>query len=220
MDKIAVAYHWTRRAEPGLGSVPAAEDRGEATLTEGGRVLLDYVPVAEASSGCYRNVGLELSASIPEDPAFQDRRIGYDLWLVSEERGSRLTRHLQLIGKQGEQVKFDYGTFRSHVHRASSPERPTAASDVIEMTVSGSIRSRIQPDGSIELMLDANRTAHPSDGGWFTEAHGQKRVRAAAGETLRLELPPPNFPGANEPETFEAIAEQKVALVLTPTLVE
>lgn len=38
---------------------------------------------------------------------------------------------------------------------------------------------------------------------------------------MQLELPPPTpFEGANEPETFQAIAEQSVALVLTPTLVE
>jgi hypothetical protein len=38
---------------------------------------------------------------------------------------------------------------------------------------------------------------------------------------VRLELPPPaHFEGANDPETFKAIAEESVALVLTPTLVE
>src|SRR5207245_5760643 len=104
-------------------------DEGEATLSEGGRMLLDFVPVLEASSGCYRNVALELSASIPEDPAFKDRRIGYDLWLVSEDHGKRLTRRLQLIGKQGESAAFDYGTFRS---KLPLPTRPDKDSDVME----------------------------------------------------------------------------------------
>jgi hypothetical protein len=42
------------------------------------------------------------------------------------------------------------------------------------------------------------------------------------GETLKLELPPPSpvDPHVNEPDTFRALAEQHVALVLTPTIVD
>jgi hypothetical protein len=218
MDAIVVAYTWKRRSAS-TGTV--VEGKGEATLTEEGRVLLDYVPVWEVSSGCFRNLALELAASIPEDPAFEGRRIAYDLWLVREDGGKRLTRRLQLIGKQGESVSFDYGLFRSQLHGVPRPEGSTARSAVIEMTVSGTVRSRIQADGSIELLLVAHRTARPSHGHWATAAHGEKRVRAAAGETLRLELPPPaNFDGADEPDTFKAIAEQHVALILTPTVLE
>jgi len=218
MDNIKVAFAWKRRSAPGTGSSPEASDQGEATLSEGGRVLLDFVPVLEASAGCYRNVALELAASIPEDPAFKDRRIGYDLWLVSEDHGKRLTRRLQLIGKQGESVAFDYGMFRTRLAVLPRAERE---SDLMETTVSGSIRSRIQPDGSIELLLAAQREARPSEGHWATAAHGQKRVRATPGETLRLELPPPPpFAGVDDPDMFKALAAQHVALILTPTLVE
>jgi hypothetical protein len=76
MDNMKIAFAWKRRSEPGTGSSPEASDRGEVTLPEGGRVLLDFVPVLEASAGCYRNVALELSASIPEDPVFKDRQAG------------------------------------------------------------------------------------------------------------------------------------------------
>jgi hypothetical protein len=216
MDHIRVGYSWKRLT---AGRSPAAfADQGEATLSEGGRVLLDFVTVPTEAAPCYRNFALELAASIPEDPVFQDRRIGYDLWLVSEDHGKRLTRRLQLIGKQGENVGFDYGTFRSQLPVAPRPDK---GSDLMEMTVSGGIRSRIQPDGSIELSLVAFRTAHPSDHHWGRAASGQKQVRATPGETLRLELPPPApFAGVNEPDTFRAIAEQRVALILTPTLVE
>jgi hypothetical protein len=218
MDNIKVAFAWKRRSAPVTGSSPDASDQGEATLSEGGRVLLDFVPVLEASSGCYRNVALELAASIPEDPAFQDRRIGYDLWLVSEDHGKRLTRRLQLIGKQGESVAFDYGMFRSKLPVAP---RPGKGGDLMETTVSGSIRSRIQPDGSIEVLLAAHREVRPSEGHWATAAHGQKRVRATPGETLRLELPPPApLASVDELDTFRALAEQRVALILTPTFME
>lgn len=90
------------------------------------------------------------------------------------------------------------------------------------MTVSGTVRGRIQPDGSVELLLVARRSARPAEGHWATEAHGDKRVQATPGETVQLELPaPPHFDGANDgPETFQAIADQRVSLVMTPTLVE
>jgi hypothetical protein len=219
MDDIQVEYAWKRRAPAGAGSQPDAAYRGNAHLTEGGRVLLDFVPAFEASSGCWHNLALELSASIPEDPAFKQQRISYDLWLVSEGRGNRLTRRLQLIGKQGEKVAFDYGTFRSTLPVAPPPGKDAY---VMEMTVTGSVRSRIRPDGSIEILLTASRGAHPNEGSWYSEAHGSKSVRAVPGETLKLELPPPNpvDPHANEPDTFKALAEQHVALILTPTLVE
>ena len=92
----------------------------------------------------------------------------------------------------------------------------------METTVTGSVRSRVQPDGSIEILLAANRGAHPSDGAWFRGAYGSKKVRAVPGETLRLELPAPNPVGDHddEPDTFRALAEQHVALVLTPTVVD
>ena len=218
MDDIQVEYAWTRRTGGGVGSAPDAAYRGNAHLSEDGRALLDFVPAFEASSGCWQNLALELSASIPEDPAFKDRRIAYDLWLVSEDHGQRLTRRLQLIGKQGEKVPFDYGMFRSKLPVAPRPEK---GSDLMETTVSGSIRSRIQRDGSIEVLLAAHREARPSDGAWATHAHGSKRVRAVAGETLRLELPPPPkvIDHVDEPATFSFLAEQHIALILTPTLV-
>ena len=100
--------------------------------------------------------------------------------------------------------------------------RPDKGSDLLETTVSGSIRSRIQPDGSIEVLLAAHREARPSDGLWATAAHGSKRVLAVAGETLRLELPPPQkvIEHVDEPATFSFLAEQRIALILTPTLVD
>jgi len=213
MDDIQVDYAWRRRSPAG-----DVTHRGSARLSEDGHALLDFVPASEASSGCWDNVALELSASIPEDSAFKDRRIAYDLWLVSEGHGNRLTRRLQLMGKQGEKVAFDYGTFRSKLTVGSRPNERTS---VMEMTTTGNIRSRIQPDGSIEILLAANRGAHPRERDWYAEAHGSKKVSATPGETLRLELPPPAPPASvKEPDTFKALAEQHVALILTPTLVD
>jgi hypothetical protein len=141
MDDIQVEYAWRRRTGAGVGSAPEVAYRGSAHLSEGGRALLDFVPAFEASSGCWQNLALELSASIPENPAFKDRRIGYDLWLVSDDHGKRLTRRLQLIGKQGEKVAFDYGILRSRLPVSPPPGKEAY---VMETTVTGSVRSRLQ----------------------------------------------------------------------------
>ena len=127
-------------------------------------------------------------------------------------------------------MAFDYGLFRTQlrdvplpIQMLQTPAGPVRlpTSDLLEMTVGGRVRGRLQADGSIELFLGAGRSARPSDGRWATSAHGEKRVRATPGETLRLELPPPApIAGVDEPEVFAAIAKQSVSLILTPTLVE
>jgi hypothetical protein len=203
---------------PSATTLGEAEDKGEAVVKEMWPVLLDAVPAVDASSGCYRNLALVLVAKQPEDPALRERRIGYDLWLVVDSPATRWTRRLQMIGRQGQGVEFDYGTFRSQITGVTLPRSPYPYSDTIETTVTGSVRGRIQRDGSIELRLTAHRAARPSDGRWSKIENGEKRVRAAAGETLRLELPPPAaWAGARDPETFKALAAERVAIVLTPT---
>jgi hypothetical protein len=207
--------------DPSASTLGDAEDKGEAVLKEMWPVLLDAVPSVDSSSGCYRNVALALVASQPEDPALRERRIGYDLWLVADSPATHWTRRLQLIGRQGQSVEFDYGMFRSRLAGVRLPQSPYPHSDTIETTVTGSVRGRIQRDGSIELRLSAHRAARPSDGRWSKIEQGEKRVRAGAGETLRLELPPPaGWEGAHDPETFKALAEDRLALVLTPTPIE
>jgi len=159
---------------------------------------------------------LELAASIPENPAQADRRIGYDLWLVSEDRGKRTTRQVKLIGKQGEKVTFDYGAIRAKV--AGGVPSEVGNTPEVQTVVNGGVRGRVQADGSVELALLAERFVHTDD--WAASARGQKLVRAAAGETLRLELPPPEEIKPTDPLTRQAIAQHQVSLVLTTTPLE
>jgi len=55
----------------------------------------------------------------------------------------QLTRRLQLIGKQGERVAFDYGILRS---KLTVPPPFGKEAYVMETTVTGSVRSRVQPE--------------------------------------------------------------------------
>ena len=89
MDDIEVAYHWTREVETSAGT-DTAEGRGEATLTEKGRVLLDYVPTSDVAAGCLRSVALELATSIPERSRL--RRARDRVRPVARPRGRRPAR--------------------------------------------------------------------------------------------------------------------------------
>jgi hypothetical protein len=222
-DKIELEYAWERRTRPGSEQEPRS-GRDHVTLREDERVLLDFVPALATeppASSCYHHVALELAASIPENPAQADRRIGYDLWLVSEDQGKRTTRQVKLIGKQGEKVTFDYGAIRSKVAGDLPSEvenTPEAERAVVETVVNGGVRGRVQADGSVELALLAERFVHTSN--WGASARGQKLVRAAAGETLRLELPPPEEIKPTDPLTRKAIVQHQISLVLTATPME
>src|SRR5207245_3176524 len=107
-------------------------DKGEVVLKEMWPVLLDAVPAVDTSSGCYRNVALVLVAKQPEDPALCERWIGYDLWLVVDSPATHWTRRLQLIGKQGQSVGFDYGMFRSRITVVTLPRSPYPYSDTLQ----------------------------------------------------------------------------------------
>jgi hypothetical protein len=220
-DKIEVEYAWERRTRLGSEQKPRS-DRDHVTLREDDRVLLDFVPVpsAEFPASCYRHVALELGVSIRAEPELADRRIAYDLWLVSEEHGKRVTRRSQLVGRQGEKLLFDYGTLRSKLEGVTLAE---GGSHIVETVVRGRIRGRVQSDGTIEVALLAEREVRPSDGGWATGARGEKVVRVAAGETVKLELPPPSSVGERVKDaaaTLQAIGQHQIALVLTATPME
>jgi len=221
MDNITIDYEWKRQVDSAAATLADGEDKGTVVVKEIWPVLLDAVPASEASNGCFRNLALILVAKPPEDPATRERRIAYDVWLVVDGPGRHWSRRLQLIGRQSETVGFDYGVFRSRLTGVALSKSPYPQSDIVETTVTGSVRGRIQGDGSIDLRLAASRAAHPTDGRWSKIEHGEKVVRAAAGETLRLELPPPAaWDAARDPETFKTLAQERVALVLTPTPVD
>ena len=220
-DQIHIEYAWERRTRPGSEQQPRA-GRDEVTVKEDDRILLDFVPLpsAEFPAACFQSVALELAASIREDPGQADRRIAYDLWLDSVDRGKRTTQRLRLIGKQGEKVPFDYGTLRSKLEGIPVSEE---GSDILETEVKGQVRGRVQANGTIELALFAERGLRPSHHHWGTAAQGEKVVSATAGETLRLELPPPtrvpeDVNGAGEAR--QAISQHQVSLVLTATPME
>jgi hypothetical protein len=219
LESIQIVVDWKRLvAGPDGATRVAGGDHREITLREGDRHLLDFVE----ASPCLKSVALELSASIGEDTDLAGRRIGYDMWLVSEKDGQRTTRRWQVSGKQGEKVDFDFGPVRT---RLDGIHLTNGESDVFETTVNGHIRGRLRDDG-LEVALMANRDTGPSDRHWMAGGYGEKVVRVASGETIQLDLPAPKEiprpPVANTPEgqthgdeILRSLARQRVSLILT-----
>jgi hypothetical protein len=216
-ERIVAGYAWTRSMRGSGGGVEQASGGDEATLREDGRVLLDFVTVSRDAdpAGCYRNFALELEVSLADEKALTDRALGYDLWLMQEGRHGRATRRVQLIGKHGEKVAFDFGAVRL----GSPNDAPATGVQSLQAAVSGQLRGRRQPDGTLEIALAAQMELGNVERTWIAGAHGEKVFRATPGEVLRLELPPPgNLDGLKgDQDALAAVRHQQLSLVLTPS---
>jgi hypothetical protein len=204
--RIEIEYTWRRVAR---GSQPQAGGHGEVILEEDDRVLLDLVHTgATYPAACGAHVALELGASIPADPALAERRLAYDLWLVTEHHGRHTQRQLKLVGRQGEKVDFDFGSLAS-----TNGGDSASVQAGLRMVVSGHLRGRVQPDGSMEIALRASRVIRHDH--WMRAEHGEKVVQAHGDDTFRMELPPPGAVPEIDAVTFREFAGRRVALVLT-----
>jgi len=228
LEKIELDIDWKRYVRAANGERRAvAGDSATVTFGEGEHRLLDFVRMREVPGweSCYDSLALELEARVAEASALADRRIAYDLWLVDEgPGGSSTTRRWQVLGKHGESRDFDF----EPVHLAL-PGGGTLAR--LDTQVSGAVRGRVRDDGSLEVALSAHRTDGPDDGRWSIGGYGEKRVRIAAGEAIRLELPAPNPDVSREREgstlkkdvergVLAGLQDRRVALVLTARVIE
>jgi hypothetical protein len=221
LESLQITLDWKRRTAGSDG--PESGDLRDLTLREGDRHLIDFAD----TTGCFKSVALELTAAIAEDDELTARRIGYDLWLVAEDDGQRTTRRWQVSGKHGERLDFDFGPVRT---RFAKRPPGNGESDLFETTVGGHVRGRLG-EGGLELAVMANRYTGPLDHTWVAGGYGEKLVRVAPGETIQLDLPGPrSIPrplaaATREPDeraghVLEALARQRVSLILTATPME
>jgi hypothetical protein len=226
LERIEVDVDWRRYVRTGSAEDPqvVAGDRRSLELREGQRHLLDFVemPSKPGWESCY-SLALELKAGVAEDPALVDRRITYDLWLVDEGPGGSSTTHRTLMtAKHGESREFDFQELRRPLPSSAPSEGGPSSADT---HVEGHLRGRITTDGFLELALVASRSDSPGHRPWGVSGSGEKRVKVAAGETIRLELPSPKEtparPGVSaadleaDRQVLTTLRDHKVSLVLT-----
>ncbi len=227
LEKISLDVDWKRYLRGSAAELQEVTgDHRSFELREGGHVLLDFAEMRllPTSGSCYASFGLELKATVAEDPVLANRRIGYDLWLVDEGPGGpSTTRRWQMAGKQGEARDFDFEPLRRPFPGAGDGEASGAR---VDTRVFGQVRGRVQSDGSLEVALLAKREDNPSHRHWAIGGAGEKRVRVSAGETIRLELPEPTPDVSRETDRSElkrdvdhgvlsSLQERTVSLVLT-----
>jgi hypothetical protein len=183
-----VDVEWSRKELAG-GTVQAG-DRRTIALKEGEHHILDFVPIP---SGPYANVVLELEAVHVEEPQFQSEMLAYDLWLVHEGREGRVTRQVAVTGIHGQQTPYWFDPPRFPIGTAATDQ------PALELSVSGTVRGRVRPDGRLEVTLVSRRTLIMSAGlgALARRAHtggadiGEKTFLASPGETIAVELPAP-----------------------------
>jgi len=224
LERIELDVEWKRYLRSAGGEPRrVAGGRRSVALREDEHHLLDFVPVEELTGrGSCHSLALELKASVAEDPALASRRISYDLWLVDDGPGGRsATRRWRAVAKHGEAREFEFEPLRRHMKDGSGATDAVGA----QTHVGGHLRGRMMSDGSLEVALLAWRRDLPSERHWLLGGSGEKLVRVAAGETIRLELPTPkraqqtSAESAAEIEAKERVLailrERTVSLVLT-----
>ena len=163
-------------------------------LSEGAPHVLDFVEAGDDTAGrCdAKNTVLQVSAAIVERETLVREVLDYDLWFThADASGRTTTRHAAVTGLQGQAVPF---TFRP-VRWPLQTLMPSAAADLsIEEDVSGTIRGRVQPDGTIDAAFTTTRAllhTYPN-GGWGSVGgeSGRKSFSAHSGEVVKLEMPP------------------------------
>lgn len=171
-----------------------AGDRRTVVLREGERHVLDFVDEPPGpETYCYRNLVIDVTARVEEDPDFADRRLTYDLWHEHvDARGNVQRRRFQAAAKHGETLRASFVPLRFPVADLRGPRRESYES-ILE--VSAEMLGRLREDGRIEVRFGAGRWVDLEEAGTPRRGGigdgGNTVVLVTPDEPIRLELPKP-----------------------------
>ena len=220
LDEIHLAVDWRRYTRPSGARRPAVGDHLDVTLKEGQRMVLDVIdrPAFLPSQCAGRNFMLEMTPSVEEDPAFADRQIAYDLWLVHEQpNGQRTTFAWKASGKQGQELTFQFpDRVLGAPGQASGDSGPH-----LRLGIKGEVRGRLRQDGRLDLGVDLTQQLALADGTSATYGNEEvKRIRIQPGETIRIDIPLPQPPADHDGQTGgyqQCLQGHTLGLILTAT---
>jgi hypothetical protein len=218
MDRIQLAVDWKRFVRSSGATRPSAGDHLEITIKEGERVVVDVLdrPAFLNPKCAGRNFMLEMTPSIDEEPAFAERQIAYDLWLVHEApQAKRATSVWKATGKQGEKLhlRFPDEVLRNAGEVGAEDQSP------LKLKVDGDILGRLRPDGGLDVGVELTQSIG-TDHGSRSQSEGVKRFRVQPGETVRLDIPLIGAPAGRDAQGEQRtvpLQGHKLGLILTAT---
>lgn len=186
-EEITFVVDWQRfDANAGRYDVKAG-DRRTITLKDGERQALDFVSSSAARPGETSSVLVQVEASIVDPAPLASTTLGYDLWLVDQEpNGQQVTRHMEMAGRQREAIDFRFvpiGWLSD-----GSPVADGGHPDLL-VEVSGTIKGRLQADGSVLVAVTPSRNVRVGAASGST-GYREKVLTAKPGETVRMDIPP------------------------------
>ena len=158
-------------------------------LSEGAPHVLDFIEASDSTvASCEtRNFVLDISASIIDSAESAATALAFDLWLVHRDaNGTQWTRHETRLAMGGESVPFRFRSLRFPLDALVSPSGVT-----IDENVSGAIRARPRPDGSVDVSLIVSREIASTDGS-VGDRGGPKLFSVGLKEPVSVSLPPPH----------------------------
>lgn len=178
---------WNRYQVAGEDAQPVAGDRRTITLPPGARHVLDFIDFTSRNADA-TNVVLELEVPRLDAPRveYSNTTLAYDVWLVHEPaNGQKVTQRLNVTGRDGQVVPFRFAPLAFSLE--TTPPAGSVAGPV-KVTLDGSIKGRMRPDGGIDLAVQSSRLIQCTPGLMARET-GTKSFVVKPDETTSIELP-------------------------------
>jgi len=175
--------HWKRTVnDRAIADAQTIEREYELSLFERSREVIDVVRPHEGAATNCEGVAIEAEFVYRDAADLENSLLQYDVWLLqTDASGKQFTDHVEPRGFQGRDIEL---TFRRQRYNQSGAL--SAAGDV-SVSLGGTVKGRMRPDGRIDLVLGMSRTVwHGSLG---QGDGGSKQETVADGETIELELP-------------------------------
>lgn len=221
IDRIGVRVKWQRLD----GGVPAASGSRELVMPEQTAYPIDLLTADTAYRERCRVAGdvIQISA---DTAALAETILDYEVWRVHEDgRGGRWRERTTTSARQGEHAEFFFTPVRW----------PLPSGCDVAIDVSGQILGRRRDDGTIEMAVSPSRFVRQIVPARFPSRlparygeTGMKVFVAAAGEAVRLVLPPSedqsNLPcgGPQAPSSRidfgQLLANHQTSIIVRPTV--
>jgi len=186
-EDVTFDVDWNRYDITGDTPQPIAGDRRTIKLRPGARHVLDLL---DLTSQNLTETNLVLELEVPRDDApraeYANATLAYEVWLVHEPmNGQKVTERLNVAGRDGQAVPFRFTPLAFSLDAA--PQAGGAAGP-IKVTVEGSVKGRIRPDGGVDLAVQSGRLIQCTPGLTARET-GTKSFVVKPDETTGIEFP-------------------------------